>query len=694
MEKNTPIIPLPLNEKERLAALHSYQVLDTPPDINLDAITELASTICGTPIALISLIDEHRQWFKSKIGITLNETPREKSFCQYAIMNEHIFEVEDTSQNELFSNNPMVTHAPFIRFYAGAPLIDTNGYCLGTLCVINTKSQKLTSQQKNALKILANEVVTNMNLNKKNRELQIANNESENFYKLSKDFICIANTAGYFLKLSNTFVNELGYSESELLSNPFIHYVHPEDVMSTLNVLKDLGEKDENVLFFSNRYMRKDGSYIWLSWNAYPDFKNGIIHATARDITSVKLSEELQYKNNQLEKEMEIALRNAKLKQEFLSTMSHEIRTPLNAIIGLSNLLKRSTVLQGKEAEYFNIINLNSKNLLSILNNILDFSKIEAGKLELENHEFNLKEDLEAIVQSFLHSDKTKNEINLNLVTSPNLPSFVIGDSTKINQVLINLIANAVKFTLKGNVTLSAIKKNDTAKTVSIKFSVKDTGIGIPESNQALIFESFTQANNSTTRNFGGTGLGLAIVKKLIELFGSKIKLKSKEGVGSEFYFTITLGKSNKIIEIDTVHQQPTSIKSLEYFQILVVEDNLFNQMVVIDTLKDWNPKLKIDTADNGKIALEKLNENQYDLILMDVQMPVMDGFETTSFIRNQLPFSKLNIPIIGMSANASSLDISKSIECGMDDYVVKPFEPEILFEKINKIINKKTYVL
>ncbi|MFV8367214.1 PAS domain S-box protein [Flavobacterium sp. XS1P27] len=277
-------IPLPTNESERLTALESYSIMDTLPEKEYDAITQLASYICGTPIALVSLLDKERQWFKSSVGLGASETPREISFCQYAIMGEEVYEVSNALENKLFADNPLVTGNPDIRFYAGAPLKDSDGFNLGSLCVIDTEPRTLSTEQKNALKLLANQVVLLLQLRKKNSDLNTTQKEFQNFIDLSKDLVCIANVNGMFYKVNPAFTSVLGYSKEELEGTPFVNFVHPDDLASTYREVEKLSN-GELTISFENRYLCKNGKYILLSWNTSPDPITGNLYCIARDMT-------------------------------------------------------------------------------------------------------------------------------------------------------------------------------------------------------------------------------------------------------------------------------------------------------------------------------------------------------------------------------------------------------------------------
>ena len=278
------IPPVPLNESERLIALESYSVMDTLPEKEYDAITELASFICGTPVAVVTFLDKDRQWFKSIVGLGATEAPREISFCQYSIMGEDVYEVTDASKNELFADNPMVTGNPDIRFYAGAPLKDENGFNLGSLCVIDTKPRVLSAEQKNALKLLANQVVLLLQLRKKNVDFKKTQQEFQNFFDLSKDLVCIANVDGLFYKVNPAFTVVLGYSKEEIEGKPFINFIHPDDLEKSYKEVAKLSE-GHNTISFENRYRCKNGDYIVISWNSSPDPVTGNLYCIGRDMT-------------------------------------------------------------------------------------------------------------------------------------------------------------------------------------------------------------------------------------------------------------------------------------------------------------------------------------------------------------------------------------------------------------------------
>ena len=1067
MKKETS--PIPVNEQERLESLLSYDILDSFSEQEYDNITSLASYICHVPIVTISLIDEKRQWFKSQLGLDATEAPREVMYCQYTIMDDVLLEIPNISESEKFKNTePAIAH-PDLKFYAGVPLQTPDGFNIGTLCIADFKPKKLDAEQKKALNTLAKNVITLLELRKKNLDLKLEvekllkkaldtvnheldtyksaldvtssvvitdakgiinfvndttclitkysreeligqnssifksgfhskeffdklwrtissgelwKNEIKNkakdgtfywvdttivpfldeegrpdryvsikrditkqkleankitqFFNLSLDYLCVVNTDGYFEVLSPTFPKQLGFSYEELKAKPFAYFLHEDDINKTARGAGKVADGTNNG-HFEARFKCKNGDYKLLSWKVSHDNETGFLYAIARDITvSKKVNEEnrrlslvakgtnniilitdkdrkiewvnqpfeiltgytldevigkkpslLQYEetdvkvvaqirealnkqqsfkgeiknrsksgrvywleisispvfdeNNELvnfiaieaditekkrkdlsilnliasqtaifngvglavvftdangvikrinkaglnlieytheevigktpeffhdlnevverskaltlelgqkiepgfdtfviktrgennvdasewtyvsksgkripvwlsitcikniegtiigylgvaedyriKKQAELELINAKnaaeqavyAKDSFLANMSHEIRTPLNAIIGFTELISQSK-LDEVQLNYIGNIQIAGDNLLLIINDILDLSKIESGQLEIESYPFNLKVMLKH-VYDLLKIKAAENDINFNLFLDVDMPEFIVGDKGRINQIMMNLAGNALKFTQSGDVTISVKTVSETKESVKLRFSVKDTGIGIPEEKLATIFERFVQAEASTTRKFGGSGLGLNIVKQLIELQNGEIYVKSQLGVGSEFYFILELKKASSS-SIDVIKDNNLISKKLGKISILLCEDNPLNQLLAKSVIHKFGFDLEI--ANNGQEGIDLLLKNKYDLILMDLQMPVKDGYQTTMYIRNELKF---DIPIIAMTAHSLVGEQQKCYDIGMNAYVAKPFKQIELLETIQSVV-------
>lgn len=1026
------------NETKRLEALSSYNVLDTLPEKEYDAITRLASYICQVPVALISLVDGDRQWFKSKVGLKLDQTSRADAFCAHTILTDELMEITNASESEIFKDNALVTGELNVRFYAGAPLIDPDGHRLGSLCVIDTVPRRLTPEQRDALRTLADEVMSHFLLRKQKRELQESLDVHKEFYNLfdsSPELHLIANEDASIQYINKAVTDILGYDPEQCIGKPlwsFVAGIGREEFVPLIEKAKATGQafdletrtynldgsekwigwcgiykagkwysngRDityqkkltaeleqlslvaskiingvmiadandtiiwtngafEKITGFSfedvkgkrlrdiiigkddhhnpmqqyNDFIaskksysvhayatRKDGQQVWLSLittviyddkgevdkyirvisditqrkNAERDVEilsfaarkspSGMMSRTAdgtvlwmneamekmtgytleemkgkrfgktligkdtdmsvfesalkavqesrsysceiliypknhepiwvamsnspllndagdverqvttmMDITESKKAEaelkmlslvasnttsgvvinnaagEIEWVNTAFEKitgydindvrnqhlgdvlqgeltdvsiiqkgrelsenkqsfevdllvyrkdgrpmwltvinsvilnkagevdkyieviidisskkkiELELiaakeeALALSRAKDMFISVMSHEIRTPLNAVIGMSHLLLDGPKLESQK-ENLEVLKFSSDNLLTLINDVLDFTKIETGNVELEQFEMHLRDMIQHITASLQYKTKEKN-IYLQAQIDPHVPDIVIGDSTRLSQILLNIASNAVKFTTEGGVKIGLEVIDQTRKKVRIRFSVTDTGIGIPGDKLNTIFESFKQADTSTTRKFGGTGLGLAISKRLIELHDSHINVDSVPGKGSTFWFTITFNKT------ENTKSNNSNVEAALNISLLVVDDNQINRLLINKILTKWGAQ--IDFAENGVQAVSKIESQKYDVVLMDIHMPEMGGLEATQIIRNKPePYFK-NLPIIALTASMLTSQMGDIGNAGMNDYILKPFEPKILFEKLSK---------
>ncbi len=393
------------------------------------------------------------------------------------------------------------------------------------------------------------------------------------------------------------------------------------------------------------------------------------------------------------QKEKEVAERTAYLKQQFMANMSHEIRTPMNAIVGMTRLLL-SKEPRPEQMRYLGAIKQSADNLLVIINDILDLSKIEAGKIVIEQTDFSLR-DVVRSVQDMLMLKAEEKGIEMRINVADEVPKRLIGDPTRINQVLINLAGNAVKFTERGYVeVVASIKKYDENK-VWLQFDVVDTGIGIDANYVDKIFDSFTQAGTDVARRFGGTGLGLTISRQLVNLMHGDISVKSELGKGTVFSFVVPLERSevrDEDVKDDTLEND--KIKALDGVRLLLVEDNEFNRMVAEDTLKELITNIQIEIAVNGKEAVEKVQAKHYDIVLMDIQMPVMDGLTATNTIRQTLPEPARSVNIIAMTANVLQEDVQSYLDAGMNAYVAKPFQTAELLLKMATVLENKEQVV
>jgi len=476
---------------------------------------------------------------------------------------------------------------------------------------------------------------------------------------------------------------ELGYTAEQIEEfgeGIFKKILHEDDIENLNNFISTLSNSAEDItLELEYRLIDAQGNSQWFLdkssiFKRSPEGKPIELIGTSLNITARKKAEE------ELIAAKQIAEKAAKIKSDFLSNMSHEIRTPMNAIMGLTEILMDSG-FKGQDLENLKTIMLSSQNLIVIINDILDYSKMDAGKVTVQSIPFLIEEQINLIEKS-IENKISAEKVKFIITIGNNVPPQLVGDPYRLNQVLLNLLSNAVKFTHKGKIELniSVLNKLKDDK-LTLCFKVIDTGIGIPHDKLDAIFESFTQASLFTTRNYGGTGLGLAISLKLVELMGGNIDVKSKEGIGSVFTICVPFEISNKITLKKKTKTRKFN-KSLKEIKILVVEDQRINQMVIKQILNKWNNPHEI--VSNGQEALDILAEKDFDLICMDLQMPVCDGFEATRKIRNKLvKVRNHDIPIIALSADALPETRQKVLDAGMNDYITKPPDLEELYKKI-----------
>ncbi len=499
------------------------------------------------------------------------------------------------------------------------------------------------------------------------------------FYKTvvedGSDMIFIVDYDG-IIHFSNTSVEDtLGHQPSALNGKNFFDFIFPE----TLDKLKEKFKECTKTPYIDKvefQFLCEDKTYKYLEFNSVNIYhKSGIegLLLDCRDITERK-------------KNAEELLRARKSKEQFLANMSHEIRTPINGIAGMITLLEETAVTP-EQKKYLNAIKNSTDNLKVIINDILDFSVIESGKLKFEQIGFNIATHLPSVIETFLYQAKEKG-IQLTYSIDAQLNTVILGDPVRYSQIVINLVSNAVKFTPTGEIRILVRAKEKLNDQILVETKVVDTGIGITEEKLESIFESFNQGDVSVTRRFGGTGLGLAISKQLVELQNGTITVSSKENEGTAFTFDIPyrIGSEEDLKDKDYPENRSSNITnefSFPGMKVLLVEDNDINRMYAATILKRWD--CHVDMAENGLIAVEKVQKNDYDIILMDIQMPVMDGYEASKAIKQSASPKKSAIPIIALTANALKGIDSKSEGVGMEGYVTKPFIPSDLHKLLSK---------
>lgn len=512
----------------------------------------------------------------------------------------------------------------------------------------------------------------------------------------SLDPLITISNKGKIMDMNEALVNITGIAREKLKGTDFLDYFTEPD--KAREVYLEVFAKG-SIVDFPLTIRHKNGKLTDVLFNGSV-YKNkqdrvlGIV-IVARDVTEQKrvaselteaivyaelatgIAEEAKKKADDARKVAENAV---KAKQQFLSNMSHEIRTPMNAIIGFTKVVLK-TELQPKQKEYLNAIKTSGDALIVLINDILDLAKVDDGKMIFEEIPFNIASSISAILHLF---ELKIEEKNLKLIKEYNtdIPKVVLGDPLRLHQILINLISNAIKFTSKGSITVSVDLLEEDDNSVKLEFSVNDTGMGISEEKILTIFENFQQASSGTSRLFGGTGLGLAISKQLVETQGGSILVKSKLEKGSTFTFTLNFKKTTKEAGIELVMEQPDA--PVRNANVLVVEDIALNQLLMRTLLDDFG--FECDIAANGKIAIEKMQTKAYDIILMDLQMPEMNGFETSEYIRKEL---NSQIPIIALTADVTTADLSRCKLVGMNDYISKPVDERLLHRKMLFFLNK-----
>jgi signal transduction histidine kinase/DNA-binding response OmpR family regulator len=465
----------------------------------------------------------------------------------------------------------------------------------------------------------------------------------------------------------------------------FMKVFHPDDTVMIRESIDRAISGD--VINLDLRLMLPNGGVKHVNFNAY--FQYGEDDNYEKFVGTVQNINQRKLDEKELLEAKKTAEELGKAKETFLANMSHEIRTPMNAIIGFTNLLsKHNEDLTDEQIKYIKSIKTAGKNLLVLINDILDLSKIQSGKLKIEKVDFILKDILNDLIYLFKPKAEEKN-IDLRFTIDPNIPDALIGDPGRLNQVLVNLFSNAIKFTSEGFVELNVSTVKTKGKRTTIAFEVTDTGIGIPKGKIESIFESFTQASSDTTRKFGGTGLGLTIVKNIVELQNGELFVESELGKGSKFRIELTFEEHN-IREIVQKKGDVEKLEEAEYpkgLKVLMAEDNVMNQELAKAIFKDigWN----LDIADNGNIAIDKLKTGTYDIILMDIQMPELDGYEATQKIRNEFDPPICDIPIIAITAHALGTETQKCLDAGMNDYISKPFEVSVLINRVTALLVK-----
>ncbi len=683
-----PAAPLPPDETTRLEALRALGLTMTREE-RFDRITMLLRTALDVPIALISVVDADRQWFKSCMGLDSTGTRRSESFCAYTILSDDPLIVPDALLDPRFSDNPDVHRPPSIRFYAGLPLCASGGERLGSLCAIDTRPRAIERRHIEILRALARIAeaeLNNLALSQAMARVMRQETRFRNLVEQSSDIIHTFDPDGRILYANPAWRHALGYTEADIEAGlSFYQIVHPDHVAGSRDRFRRL-LAGETIPQFESRFITRDGRLLDIEGNvsfSAEDGPNGAICGIYRDITARKA---LDRESRRARAEAENASR---AKSQFLANVSHEIRTPLHGIIGMSSMLMLAG-LPEEESRYARTIDSSGRVLLALINQILDFSKLDAGAVELDRIPFSLVKLIEEVVAIVSVNGEPKG-LGLRWFVADDVPSSLSGDRERLRQVLTNLLGNAIKFTEAGEVRLDVRAEESPAEREEggcvLRFTVIDTGIGMDAETCSRIFGAFAQADSSTTRRYGGTGLGLAISRQIVRLMGGDIQVHSRPGQGSTFWFTARFGKLDAAPAVappddpETIEAHPRA----RPLRLLVAEDNAVNQLVIEEQL------LKLGhtsfTVSNGREALDAIETGTWDAVLLDCQMPVMDGYEAVAELRRkEAAGDGRRLWVIAVTANAMTGEREACLRAGMDDFLTKPYQIQQLAGVIARI--------
>lgn len=670
------------------------QSLESPDFKN---ITQLAKAIFKVPNALITIIDNDYLYVSESKEFVPITIPFGDTFCSYTINQEDIFIVKDATNDERFIKNKYVIEDGF-KFYAGIPIKISDEKKIGNFCLMGFEPRDLTDIEMLMMRDIANQISSLLELHliaTKHKQQSIKLKEANELNKKAlimidtmHDGLAIQNLDGDLIFVNPSACRILGFPKEQLLKKSARDDWSAID--ETGNEISWLEHPSMRALYQNRQIVgeviavkRPDNSRAWLQISAVPmSIENtGMpesVLVTFADITQTKLQEE---KLRELSEKAEIANR---AKSAFLANMSHEIRTPLNGVLGIASALL-GTKLDDNQLEMVGIINESGNSLANLLNDIIDLSKIESGNFTLEPEMFS---PCAIIKQSISLFEQSANQKNLKLNFIDNIPNDlqVMIDKNRFRQILNNLIGNAIKFTNEGNIAIVGNYFGDlNTKIGKLRIEVIDTGLGFDENTKEKLFGRFVQADESISRKYGGSGLGLSICKSLIELMNGKIGCNSKPNVGSCFWFEIDI---EGFVKTETKSETSLNFNdSVETKKILIVEDNKINQKVLKMLLGNHN--IDLEFAENGQIAIDLFNKFKFDIILMDTQMPIMDGIEAIKIIRTiEIENNIARTPIINLSANVMREQIMEVINAGADDYISKPIASDELFEKIDHWLN------
>lgn len=786
-------LPTSTLEELRLRKIQEYEVLDSGYERAFDDITRLAALVCKAPIAAITIADGTRLYFKSCYGIEAKEMPREGSFCSYTMESStDLFVVADATLDERFREHPLVVNEPYVRFYAGAPLVSPDGIILGTLGVLDRQPRSLDPEHETTLRLLADQVVTQLELKRALHSNDVLSQQCQLALTQAADGIHLFDFEGNILAVNPKFCEMMGRTEDELVSMKIQDLVPPEDLAQKPIRFEEM--RGGRSFTSDRRFVRADGTIIDLELSVRR-IDHETVSAISRDITELRKSQQIfdAYINNspavifmkdldgryvtvnqsfekflnvraeeikdktdfdllpkevakvvrendltvlntgetletvemvpdadgnenywvshkfliepksgekllggvsiniterkQMESELEsardAALESARLKSAFLTNVSHEIRTPMNGVIGMTELLIE-TPLDRTQREYAETIRQSSDALLTVINDILDLAKIEAGKLRFESADFDLRETIDATVELLARRAFQKN-LEIASLIAPDVPAIVRGDAGRLRQVLTNLIGNAIKYTEQGEIGIRVETVSKEANSVTLRFTVSDTGIGIASESLRQLFQPFAQVDDSMTRRFGGTGLGLVISKQIVEMMNGDISVESKVGRGSSFSFTATFNQPEQIGRTGDAQQN-----SLDSRRIIIADDKNIIRQNLESYASRWGMETR--TVPNGEELIAELQDaasgkSSFDIAVIDMDLPDWEGFALARRIKSDDALARTRIVLT--TAFGQRGDAVEARESGVSAYLTKPIRGSQFFDCLSEVVKE-----
>jgi two-component system, sensor histidine kinase and response regulator len=676
------------NESARLEALRSIRGLTRDSDPRFDDLARLAAEICGVPFAVIGFVEESGEWFKSRIGIPATELSREGGFCSATIEESNFLRVDDASGDARFAGNPLVTQPPEVCFWLGIPLV-REGQPIGALGVMDRRPRPVSAPQLRALGVIARQIISQLDLGditarsrRSLDDLALAREmleESEDRFKdlfeHADDWVMSISAAGRVLHTNNACLHALGYEE--LAGRSIEDLVEPgtrRDFNETFDRVMRSGvaERVETV------FLNADGLQITVEGGLNPKVIAGkavLSRVIFRDISDRKRYEA------ELSRARDAALESARLKSQFLTNISHEIRTPMNGIVGMLDLLL-DTELDEEQKEFSRTALSSAEALLATINNILQISRLETGKAAVSIADFDLQRTAEKIVE-VMEIAADEKSLRIQLEIDPSLPPVLRGDVAKYRQTLTNLVSNGVKFTREGSVKVRLLRDRDTDTHVLVRTEVRDTGSGIPEHLKESLFEPFTQADGSTTREQSGAGIGLATAKRLVELMGGVLGLESRPGEGTTVWFTIPF---------ETQPHRHAAMaplrRGLKGLHALLLDASVSSSQLIRHYLQDeWEVRVESVSKPVEALSLARRsakNDDPFDVVLYDINTPELDGWEFAEALGSDPSLE--GTPVILITPLGERLDAEEMRAAGITGAVSKPVEKAELFDALTSV--------